>query len=255
MPWKKDAEAGADVASASVDQSPVDDSSKRTGKSSSPAGATHSAPGTEADEQAGQSKAFTPKKGRPTPKRNEVEREVGVRRTAFDAPSTSKEARERRKELKNSMSKDEYKAMKQRERDEAARDRRKANERMMAGDENYLMDRDKGPEKRFVRDWVDAHRYIMNFFLPMTFIVIIIMLLGTRNPAIANLSSIVMVVIFVIMIAEGLWLGRKVNRLVNERFPNNPHSKFSLGIYAFTRATMIRRMRTPAPQKNVGDTV
>lgn len=126
---------------------------------------------------------------------------------------------------------------------------------MMAGDENYLMDRDKGSEKRFVRDWVDAHRYIMNFFLPMTFIVIIIMLLGTGNPAIANLSSIVMVVIFVIMIAEGLWLGRKVNRLVNERFPNNPHSKFSLGIYAFTRATMIRRMRTPAPQKNVGDTV
>ena len=108
MPWKKDAEAGADVASASVDQSPVDSSSKRTGESASPAGATYSAPGTEADEQAGQSKAFTPKKGRPTPKRNEVEREVGVRRTAFDAPSTSKEARERRKELKNSMSKDEY---------------------------------------------------------------------------------------------------------------------------------------------------
>ena len=78
MPWKKDAEAGADVASASVDQSPVDSSSKRTGESTSPAGATHSAPGTESDEKTGQSKAFTTKKGRPTPKRNEVEREVGA---------------------------------------------------------------------------------------------------------------------------------------------------------------------------------
>ena len=145
------------------------------------------------DEKAQQSKAFTPKKGRPTPKRNEVEREVGARRPAYGTAPSGAEARKRRKELKNSMSKDEYKAMKQRERDEAARARRQASQRMMA--------------------------------------------------------------VFVIMIAEGLWLGRKINRMVAERFPNNPHSKFGLGMYAFTRATMIRRMRTPSPQKNIGDTV
>ncbi|MDR6277181.1 DUF3043 domain-containing protein [Corynebacterium suicordis] len=207
------------------------------------------------DEKAQQSKAFTPKKGRPTPKRNEVEREVGARRPAYGTAPSGAEARKRRKELKNSMSKDEYKAMKQRERDEAARARRQASQRMMAGDESYLMDRDKGPEKRFVRDWVDSHRYLMNFFLPMTFVVIVVLLLGMRNPALANLSSIIMMAVFVIMIAEGLWLGRKINRMVAERFPNNPHSKFGLGMYAFTRATMIRRMRTPSPQKNIGDTV
>ncbi|MBC2680949.1 DUF3043 domain-containing protein [Corynebacterium anserum] len=200
-------------------------------------------------------KAYTPKKGRPTPKRNEVERKVGSRRTAYDAPTSSAEARKRRKELKNSMSKEEYKAMKQREREESARERRRINERMMAGDEEYLMARDKGPEKRFVRNWVDSRRFLMNFFLPLTFIVIIIMLLGMRNAAIANLASIVMLVLFAIMLAEGLIMGRRVNREVNARFRNNPHSKFSLGMYAFTRATMIRRMRTPAPQVNIGDTV
>lgn len=240
MPWKKDEDAPSQATSKAVPASALTDEELTASPS-------------DAEQQ--QSKAYTPKKGRPTPKRNEVEREVGVRKPAYDAPATPKEARARRKELKNSMSKSEYKEMKQRERDEEARVRRKANERMMAGDENFMMDRDKGPEKRFVRDWVDSHRYIMNFFLPMTFVVIVIMLLGMRNPTFANLSSIVMVAVFVIMIAEGLWLGRKINRMVNERYPSNPHSKFSLGMYAFTRATMIRRMRTPAPQKNVGDTV
>lgn len=238
MPWKKD----ETPAPAAVENAHADNAADQP-VASSDASATPV------------SKAFTPKKGRPTPRRNEVERQVGVRRAAYDAPSTPGEARKRRKELKNSMSKEEYKAMKQRERDENARERRRINERMMAGDEDYLMERDKGPEKRFVRDWVDSRRFLMNMFLPMTFIVIVIMLLGMRNPALANLSSIVMIVIFAIMLAEGIVMGRRVNRLVNERFPKNPHGKFGLGMYAFTRATMIRRMRTPAPQKNIGDTV
>ena len=201
------------------------------------------------------SKAFTPKKGRPTPKRNEVERQHGVRRTAYDAPTTPGQARKRRKDLKASMSKAEYKAMKQRERDEKARERRKVNERMMAGEEAYLMDRDKGREKRFVRDWVDAHRYLMNLFLPMTLAVIVVMIFGMSNPNLANLASLVVMAIFLIMVVEGIVLGRRINREVNERFPDNSYGKFGLGFYAFTRATMIRRLRTPAPQKNVGDKV
>ncbi|KAB1502471.1 DUF3043 domain-containing protein [Corynebacterium sp. 320] len=201
------------------------------------------------------SAAFTPKKGKPTPKRNEVERQAGVRRTSFEAPTTPAEARKRRKELKQSMSKEEYKAMKQRQRDEAARERRKANERMMAGDEKYLMERDKGREKRLVRDFIDSRRFIMNIFLPLTLVVVLVMLVGTRNPQIANLASLVMMAIFLILLLEGIWVGRRVNRLVNERYPDNPFGKFHLGMYAFTRATMLRRFRTPAPQKNIGDSV
>lgn len=207
------------------------------------------------DPKPAENKAFTPKKGRPTPKRNEVEREQGVRREAYEAPTTPAEARKRKKELKASMSKQEYKAMKQRERDQAARERRRVNERMMAGDEKYLMDRDKGPERKFVRDWVDAHRYLMNLFLPMTLIVIVLMIIGVKNPQVANLASIIMMVIFLIMIGEGVWLSRKLNRMVRERFPETTQGKFGLGMYAFTRATMIRRLRTPAPQKQLGDKV
>lgn len=54
-------------------------------------------------------KGYTPPKGHATPKRNDVERQRGVRKTAYKAPETPAEARKQRKELKNSMSKEEYK--------------------------------------------------------------------------------------------------------------------------------------------------
>lgn len=242
MPWKKQEK----VADSAEDQvSPQDADVSAEVDSDADGGVTKEK----------NSKAFTPKKGKATPKRNEQERKHGVRRSAYTAPATPGEARKQRKELKASMSKEEYKAMKQRQKDEANRERRRANQRMMAGDEDYLMDRDKGPEKRFVRDWIDSRRYMMNFFLPLALLVIVIMIFGMSNPSIANLASLVMMVVFLIMIGEGIWLGRHINREVNERFPNNPHGKFSLGLYAFTRATMIRRLRTPAPQKQIGDSV
>ncbi|WP_396021995.1 DUF3043 domain-containing protein [Corynebacterium falsenii] len=251
MPWKKDSTEGDQSASTSnaAAEHYADD---RTVDATQVTNENDASDHADSDHA---SKAFTPKKGRPTPKRNEVERQHGVRRTAYDAPTTPGQARKRRKELKASMSKAEYKAMKQRERDEKARERRKVNERMMAGEEAYLMDRDKGREKRFVRDWVDAHRYLMNLFLPMTLAVIVVMIFGMSNPNLANLASLVVMAIFLIMVVEGIVLGRRINREVNERFPDNTYGKFGLGFYAFTRATMIRRLRTPAPQKNVGDKV
>ena len=82
--------------------------------------------------------AQTPGKGRPTPSRREAQ---GRKRgPVAPAPMTRAEARARKKELRNSMSKEERKAA-------AAQRRTQANERrelMMEGDERYLPARDKG---------------------------------------------------------------------------------------------------------------
>lgn len=200
-------------------------------------------------------KGQTAKKGRPTPKRNDVERSAGTRRAHYDAPLTPKEARERRKAEKASMTKEEFRDKKRRQREEAAAARRKANERMMAGDPNYLLPRDQGKEKLFVRNYVDSRRFMMNMFLPIALIVVLIMIIGMTAPAIANLVSLVMLFVIVLLVIEGFFLGRKVNKLVDERFPDRAFGRWTLGFYAFTRATMIRRMRTPAPQVNIGDQV
>ncbi|HIW92818.1 MAG TPA: DUF3043 domain-containing protein [Candidatus Corynebacterium avicola] len=200
-------------------------------------------------------KGQTPKKGRPTPKRNEVERATGVRRSHYDAPLTPKEARQRKKDIKSSMSKEEYKEQKRKQREEAAAARQKANERMMAGDPDYLLARDQGKEKALVRNLVDSKRYLMNYFLPIALIVVVVMIVGTQYPDIANMVSLLMLVVILVMVVEGFFLGRRANRLVNERYPDNTFGKWSIGFYAFTRATMIRKMRTPAPQTQLGDTV
>lgn len=206
-------------------------------------------------EDAAPAKGQTPKKGRPTPKRNDVERQAGTRRAHYDAPLTPKEAKERRKAERDSMTKEEFKEKKRRQREESAAARKKANERMMAGDPNYLLPRDQGKEKLFVRNYVDSRRYMMNMFLPIALIVVLVMIIGMQAPQIANLVSLIMLFVIVLLIIEGYFLGRKVNKLADERFPERAFGRWTLGFYAFTRATMIRKMRTPAPQVNIGDEV
>ncbi|MDN6439541.1 DUF3043 domain-containing protein [Corynebacterium nuruki] len=239
MPWKKDDETGGD---------PAD----RTGT----AGTATDDAATDTDGAAAEGpKGYTPKKGRPTPKRNEVERAAGTRRAHYEAPLTPKEARQRRKDVKNSMTKEEFKEAKRKQREEATAARRKANDRMMAGDPDYLLARDQGKEKLLIRNWVDAHRYAMNFFLPLALVVIVIMIVGTRLPEVASLTSIIMMVIILALIVEGFFLGRKVNKVVRARYPGTSLGRWTIGFYAFTRATMIRRMRSPAPQVAIGDEV
>ncbi|WP_297003908.1 DUF3043 domain-containing protein [uncultured Corynebacterium sp.] len=236
LPWNKDADTPGDAGDAAT---------------------TNEAPGAVPDptEDAALPKGHTPKKGRPTPRRNDVERQAGTRRAHYDAPLTPKEARERRKAEKASMTKEEFKEKKRRQREESASARKKANERMMAGDPNYLLPRDQGREKLFVRNYVDAHRYAMNMFLPIALIVVLVMIVGMQAPELANLVSLVMLFVIVLLIIEGYVLGRKVNKLVDERFPERAFGRWTIGFYAFTRATMVRRMRTPAPQVNIGDPV
>ncbi len=245
LPWKKDDDTHGDATTAPTAPSGHSDDLASRGSGGSG----------DARDGAGLPRGVTPKKGRPTPKRNDVERSAGTRRVHYDAPLTPKEARERRKAEKASMSKEEYKERKRRQREEAAAARRRANERMMAGDPNYLLPRDQGKEKLFVRNYVDSRRFAMNMFLPIALIVVLVMIVGMRAPEIANLVSLVMLFIIALLVVEGLFLGRKVNKLIDERFPDRAFGRWTIGFYAFTRATMIRRMRTPAPQVSIGDTV
>ena len=202
-------------------------------------------------------KGYTPPKGHATPKRNDVERQKGVRKTAYKAPETAAEARKQRKELKNSMSKEEYKALKRKQRDERARERERNRERMMSGDERYLMDRDRGPERRLIRDWVDSRRLFAITFMPIVVVLLILMFVttATRSYLLNNLLSMVGMILLILIVLDGVLSGRRVSRFVRERHPDTALSTWSMGFYAFSRASMIRRFRTPRPQVNIGDSI
>lgn len=189
----------------------------------------------------------TAPKGRPTPKRNEGRKRGPV----APAPLTSSEARKRRKELKGpKLSKEERKA----ERLERRADMAERREKMMSGEDAYLLPRDKGPVRRFARDLVDSRRNLLGLFMPAAIGMVFVML-SVPSLAVQQAVTPAMLGLILIMVIDGVFLGRRVNKLVDEKFPDNLESGWKLGWYAASRASQLRRMRAPRPQVKRGDEV
>lgn len=204
--------------------------------------------GDESTSAASSAAAGTAPKGRPTPKRSEATKRRGP---VAPAPLTAAEARQRRKELRGpKLSKEERKIERITRRADMA-DRR---EKMMAGDEAYLLPRDKGPVRRYVRNIVDARRNVLGLFMPAALAMIFFML-ALPSLKFQQILSYAMLVLVVIMLVDGVIVGRKVNRMVDEKFPDNTESGFKLGLYAASRASQLRRMRAPRPVVNRGDKI
>jgi hypothetical protein len=192
--------------------------------------------------------ARTGPKGRPTPKRNEARRNAR-KGPVVPAPMTSSEARARRKTLAGpNLSREERRADKAAGRARLS-DRR---ERMMAGDEAYLLPRDQGPVRRYVRDVVDSRRNLLGLFMPSTLFLMFAMF---TTPQLQLYVSPAMLALMFVMSMDGVMLGRKVSKLVDVKFPSNTESRWKLGIYAASRASQMRRLRTPRPQVQHGNRV
>ena len=185
----------------------------------------------------------TAPKGRPTPSRGAAARRKGP---VAPAPMTAAEARARRKSLAGpKLSREERRAEGAERRAQMA-DRR---ERMLAGDERYLLSRDQGPVRRFVRDLVDARRNVLGLFMPSALTLLFVMF---AVPQLQLYISPAMTVLMALMMLDGLILGRKVAKRVDEKFPEDTESRWKLGLYAASRASQMRRMRAPRPQVKHG---
>lgn len=195
-------------------------------------------------------KGYTPPKGRPTPKRAEREIARGVRRD----PAGMSEAQryQHRKELKKSMSKEEWKEYKRKEREETRERNRITQERMAAGDERYLLPRDKGPVKAYVRDWVDSRRFINEWVMIAAIVMLIVLLVSSYSPNLANIANIVGLVFIIPFAIEGFILGRRANNAVRAKFPGTTEAGWGLGFYAYSRASQPRKWRNPRPRVERG---
>lgn len=212
---------------------------------------TDNAPAADTPEAAEQKlpKGYTPPKGKPTPKRLDQEIKRGVVRDPNAA--TPAQIRQREKELKKSMTKEEWKAHKKEVREQNRARNREMQAKIDSGDERYLMERDKGEERRFIRDWVDSQRFFNNYVMPMALVLLIVMLIGTWLPRIAAALSLVSLLFIVTIFIEGIIIGIRANRAVRAKFPE-ANTGFSLGMYAFSRATQPRNWRSPKPRVALG---
>lgn len=184
---------------------------------------------TSTEVDATQSRGYTPGKGRPTPKRGQAQRRV-----VEPPPKDKREAARRLREKQRS-------------------ERAEASARMRAGDERYLLPRDKGPEKALVRDIVDSRRNPSSYFFGGVFIVLIGSVI--RLPMIQLLANLLWLILLLIAVADGVLISRRVKKLVRERLPKSTERLGSLYFYAIMRALSFRGMRVPNPRVKIGQQI
>lgn len=180
--------------------------------------------------EATQPKGYTPKKGVPTPKRKESEKEL---RRPLNAPQSRKEA---------------YRAYRNRLERKKGQDARRAG--APKGEERHFRPQDRGDARTYARNFVDSRRSFSEFFLP--FSIVIIALLFVDVPIFQiGVAYVMWPLMMVTIVAEGISVGRTVKRQATAHFPNDDMLK-GIGMYSAMRQLQFRRLRLPKPQVKVG---
>ena len=194
------------------------------------------------EEDGARNKAHTPGKGRATPKRREAEQRK--RGPVAPPPRTTREAIKRARGNKE-------------DRKELAAKRREIRvtqrERMMAGDEKYLMPRDRGPVKAYIRDAVDSRRNLLGLFMPLAILIFVALLVP--NQRVQSYTTLLCLLMLVAMIFEGVLSGGRITKRVRAKFPKEHVRGLSVGWYSFIRASQIRKLRVPKPRVRPGDKI
>lgn len=128
-------------------------------------------------------------------------------------------------------------------RERMAEQRNKARVGLAAGDERYLPVRDRGPQKRYARDYVDARYNVGELMVPFMLLVIVMTFLP--DIAIQESSFVVLWTFFFIAVGDAFLMSRKLSRLLQAKF-----GSVEKGVkwYASMRTLQMRPMRLPKPQ-------
>jgi hypothetical protein len=168
-------------------------------------------------------------KGRATPKRKEAE---ALRKKRMAPPRNRKEASALRKER-----------MKEH--------RVKQRAALAGGDDRYLPPRDQGPVKKFIRDYVDSHRTIGEFFLPVFIVMFVLVVVAPKNVQAA--SSFAWIVLLVVVAADAVRVLRGVKKAITERF--GAAETHGIAMYTIMRSWQMRRLRLPKATVRPGSSI
>jgi hypothetical protein len=159
-------------------------------------------------------------KGRPTPTRKEAEAAARARAKASARPAKG---------------------------DRAARaeQSRRIRQGMKEGDPRYLPARDRGPVRKFIRDYVDHRLCMAELAIPLFFISLILSSSGLSGYGAALVQATLLVVV-----VDSLILRWRLLRELRTRFPDESLSGTTF--YALMRALQLRFLRLPKPQVKMG---
>ncbi len=160
------------------------------------------------------------KKGRPTPKRSQQE-------SARRQPLVNKDRKVANKKAKEQI----------------RQDRDRARIGMMNGEEKYLTRRDKGPQRRYIRDYIDARFSIGEIFIPAAILILVIAF--TQPVQIQQYFTYAVWGLIALIVLDGFVL----NYILKNRL-RNKFGEVERGItfYAVMRSIQLRPLRMPKPQ-------
>ncbi|WP_330350041.1 DUF3043 domain-containing protein [Streptomyces sp. NBC_00582] len=166
-------------------------------------------------------------KGRPTPKRSEAQSQ---RRSVANTPTTRKEAAKR-------------------QRDERRTQLERQRQALAGGDERYLPARDKGPVRKFARDFIDSRFNVAEFFLPMAVVILVLSLV--RVASLQSIALLLWLVVIVLIVLDSIVTGFRLRKALSTRFPDQ--NRRGAIAYALMRSLQMRRLRLPKPQVKRGE--
>ena len=125
----------------------------------------------------------------------------------------------------------------------------KQREAMVTGDDANLPARDKGPVKRYVRDYVDARWNLGEFMLPVMLVVLALSFI--RSPLVFAFVSMGVYALLLVAIVDGFLMWRRLKKRLLAKFGADQTVR-GLAMYAAMRSFQLRRSRMPRPQVNRG---
>jgi hypothetical protein len=121
---------------------------------------------------------------------------------------------------------------------------------MANGEEKYLPAKDRGPQKRFIRDVVDSRWGFAELTIP---ILLVFVILGYLDEGLANYLQYG-ILAFVVVVAIDLFiLNIRLRRLLAQKFGADRVER--RGLYHASRSIQLRVMRLPKPQVKRGEKV
>jgi Flp pilus assembly protein TadB len=168
----------------------------------------------------------TQRKGRPTPSRKEAE---ALNKARNKVPRTRKEQAAARRLARSDSS-------------------GKMREAMKTGEERYLPARDKGPQRRFIRDFVDSKFSFIELLLPVMLVVLVLGWSG--SPTLASFANTTLLAILLVIVVEVVRMRSRLRKELIRRFPDA--SLKGTTYYAVARALQMRFMRMPRSQVKIG---
>jgi hypothetical protein len=165
-------------------------------------------------------------KGHPTPTRREAE---AAARARAKVPRTRKEIARAQRAARVESSQRVRSAMK-------------------SGDERYFLERDKGPVRSFIRDFVDSRFSFIELMIPL---LILTMVLGySGNPSLKGMGNTILLGTMLLVVVDMLLMRRRLRRELARRFPSE--STKGTTYYAVMRSLQMKFMRLPKPKVKIG---